>query len=928
MRALARAFLFMASAVWLAASSAAQTVNIHYRFTDFQTNLANVSQVSVSPIPTNGAYNALLSQYFQKFTRGNTPSLTNGEMTLSNALKGFIYRTTFTARGGDQTYDILASTNLPDGATIDAWTNVVTSASDTVDGFAGYSQAAANAKFLEKSNGTASALSLGTDLDAGGHSLNNVTDVTDTNGNSLLGAGSGSGEANVGANIGTGVGIYAGKSGVSLNLRTVATSGGATASTNANTLTISADAPGAATAATNGYPWGSLYDPVNSALAVQSALAATNAAIQAQLQASNTVYQAAFEAAGAATAATNSLYSTLNAKKIDAVNGTATNLNIGGDGLSFNLPDQAPLVVRMTNANVNAMSLSLLSSTNDQTAAGVHISTFNAGSLTTGQSVDIGLWSQGFGAGYSGTFAFDLYNRDAGHSSATSNQPPNFDVSVTDSREGSVLRHPIFGVDSTNLWFEMYYQTNGSREIIPGFIWDRTIGVMPFRNSAKAITGSGTVSGSGSTITGVGTKFGNTIFSEAGYGDFIAVGNTSYLIRSVASSTSVTVQGTISPTFSGSNYVIYKGAITWININGTPISVIGGDGNPIIGHGSGDLAWLRLIGATKDYWLEEGASGEFLIHNVTDNSNPFVLTPGGALTVTSLSGSLNASQLTSGNVPSARLGTNDGTASDGWVLSRSGQNQKWIAASGSGTVTSVDVAENGRTSSGAITGSGTITLTRTGDENFLGFGATNLGFLKVTNTAQIGGTVSAGTMVVTNGSTNLSLTASTLIQADANKKYASIANASGVLTNNGSGSMGFDNTFAHTNQLLGTVLSAGTHIKTDASTNLVSSEDATGYTNTIAYTHEGTATNITVSFNGTLQTFTITNGPTVFLSYAGANGSVSYRIISTNFTTLQFLYQPKWIAGSNNVITNGVLSLTSYGGTNATQIEAALKENQ
>ena len=64
----------------------------------------------------------------------------------------------------------------------------------------------------------------------------------------------------------------------------------------------------------------------------------------------------------------------------------------------------------------------------------------------------------------------------------------------------------------------------------------------------------------------------------------------------------------------------------------------------------------------------------------------------------------------------------------------------------------------------------------------------------------------------------------------------------------------------------------------------------------------------------------------VFLSYAGANGSCSYRF--TTNVTLHFSYQPKWLSGSNSVITNGVLSLTSYGGTNATQIEAAIGENQ
>src|SRR5262249_53885373 len=127
-----------------------------------------------------------------------------------------------------------------------------------------------------------------------------------------------------------------------------------------------------------------------------------------------------------------------------------------------------------------------------------------------------------------------------------------------------------------------------------------------------------------------------------------------------------------------------------------------------------------------------------------------------------------------------------------------------------------------------------------------------------------------------------------------------------------------------------TGLKANQFVITDGSTNLQSTLNAqsVGLTNTIAWTHQGTATNITATFNGALQSATITNGPDVFLSYAGANGSVSYRIISTNFTTLHFAYQPKWLFGSNNVVTNGVLSLTSYGGTNATQLEATMKENQ
>lgn len=243
---------------------------------------------------------------------------------------------------------------------------------------------------------------------------------------------------------------------------------------------------------------------------------------------------------------------------------------------------------------------------------------------------------------------------------------------------------------------------------------------------------------------------------------------------------------------------------------------------------------------------------------------------------------------------------------------------------GGGSVTSVGLSMPAEfsVSGSPVTTSGTLSITRAADANFLGFGATNVGFLRITNTASIGGHAAVSVLTVTNGFTNQALTASTLLKADVNKRLSSISNGSGVLTNDVSGNFGY------APLLDASALKASQYAATDANTNLVSTQNGNNWTNTIPWTHEGTATNITATFNGTLQTFTITNGPTVFFSYAGANGSVSYRITSTNFTTLQFSYQPKWLAGSNSVITNGVLSLTSYGGTNATQIEASMKENQ
>jgi hypothetical protein len=241
---------------------------------------------------------------------------------------------------------------------------------------------------------------------------------------------------------------------------------------------------------------------------------------------------------------------------------------------------------------------------------------------------------------------------------------------------------------------------------------------------------------------------------------------------------------------------------------------------------------------------------------------------------------------------------------------------------GAGTVTNVGLSMPGEFSvaNSPVTAGGTLTVTRTADANFLGFGATNVGFIKVTNTASIGGQVTISTLILTNGFTNQSLTASTLIEADSNKKLASIPNAAGAITNDGTGNFGY------VPLLDASALTGNHHVATGATTNLVSSEDATGYTNTVVWTHEGTTTNITAAFNGTLQSFTVTNGPDLYFKYAGANGSCSYRV--TTNSNLHFNYQPKWLAGSNGVITNGVLSLTSYGGTNAAQIEAAIGENQ
>jgi hypothetical protein len=180
--------------------------------------------------------------------------------------------------------------------------------------------------------------------------------------------------------------------------------------------------------------------------------------------------------------------------------------------------------------------------------------------------------------------------------------------------------------------------------------------------------------------------------------------------------------------------------------------------------------------------------------------------------------------------------------------------------------------------------------------------------------------------IFSGGLTNSALSASSLAKTDANKKLTSLANGVGALTNDASGNFGY------APLLDASALKASQYVATDANTNLVSTQNGNNWTNTIPWTHEGTTTNITLTFNGTLQQFTCTNGPSIgqqyFFHFAGANGSVSIRFVGSSFNNLNWDYQPTWLAGSNSVVTNGVLTITSYGGTNAAQLVAAMKEKQ
>jgi hypothetical protein len=87
-------------------------------------------------------------------------------------------------------------------------------------------------------------------------------------------------------------------------------------------------------------------------------------------------------------------------------------------------------------------------------------------------------------------------------------------------------------------------------------------------------------------------------------------------------------------------------------------------------------------------------------------------------------------------------------------------------------------------------------------------------------------------------------------------------------------------------------------------------------------------------FNGTPQSFTVTNGPDVWLNLVGRERVGIAVQFLTNCTVHSSTTFSKFLAGSNGVsagvykITNGWFTVTSAGGTNGVQLSPAIVENQ
>lgn len=348
------------------------------------------------------------------------------------------------------------------------------------------------------------------------------------------------------------------------------------------------------------------------------------------------------------------------------------------------------------------------------------------------------------------------------------------------------------------------------------------------------------------------------------------------------------------------------------------------------------------LNATNGIGIASGYSAfvptnRFASSNVATTAAAGISKPDGSTITITSDGTISAVSGGSGNVTGAA------SSIDSTLVFFQGTSGKIITnrtAAGSFTTASFDAAGAGTTAATAATnGLGTAAFQPStafitpAQQSIL---SNNL------NAANLVGTIPHGSLpsftltnnwqgtIIAAGISNTSLTASTLLKADANKRESSIANGVGALTNDASGNFGY------VPLLDASTLTASHHVRSGATTNLEPWEDFTGYTNSVSYTNYGTGTNLTFTFDGNIHEGTATNGPTLYVTYAvSGNSSGSWSVEIPTNVAISFPYAfNKWLAGSNASsstvfsITNGVLSVTAYGSTNASRMKPAIIENQ
>lgn len=477
---------------------------------------------------------------------------------------------------------------------------------------------------------------------------------------------------------------------------------------------------------------------------------------------------------------------------------------------------------------------------------------------------------------------------------------------------------------------------SGSIAVLGGFGTNTTLG-NPRLNFTRGIFGNSNSVASDYSATLSGSSNSVALFS---LGFSTVVGG---ILNSIGEPYSF-IGGGESNSLSGSGFdFVGGGRGNTIGINATYSEIVGGDNNRIADQFSNGIQYSAILGGQYNRITEllSGLSGNYSAVLGGQSNNvfgPFSTAGGRNATITNYANFLwsdgtlvstttnsqvtfaatNGAVFLVGGIQLTNFNTNVavqalGVTTNGWLTTNGVPGGG--GGGGSGTVTSIaaTVPPGFSISGSPVTTSGTLAIARSGgNDNYLGGGATNIGLLKATNA------VFAGVI------TNSTLTPNAAVISGANSQLISVANPAvpSVLTN-------YNGVQGYAVLLDSSALKASQFVITDSGTNLQSTLSATsvGLTNTVSYTHEGAGTNFPIVFNGTLQTFTVTNGPDVFFSYAGANGSASF-LIRTN-VTLHFSYQPgTWLAGSNNVITNGVVDISSYGGTNANQLVGAIGEKQ